>query len=106
MPQVGFKPTIPASKQAKTVHALDHSATVTNSEAIADLYLVLTAQCQDLHNIIVNSPVTKTRKLNASVDPNWKENKQDSSLISAKNTWKKLLAKRDILSNFAGAVRF
>jgi hypothetical protein len=29
MPWVGFEPTIPASKQAKTVHALDRSATVT-----------------------------------------------------------------------------
>jgi hypothetical protein len=31
MPRVGFEPTIPASKRAKTVHALDHSATVTGS---------------------------------------------------------------------------
>jgi hypothetical protein len=29
---VGFKPTIPASEQAKTVHALDRSATVTGFE--------------------------------------------------------------------------
>jgi hypothetical protein len=29
MPRVGFEPMIPASKRAKTVHALDHSATVT-----------------------------------------------------------------------------
>jgi hypothetical protein len=29
MPRVGFDPTTPASKRAKTVHALDHSATVT-----------------------------------------------------------------------------
>jgi hypothetical protein len=29
MPRVGFEPTIPASKRAKTVHALDNSATVT-----------------------------------------------------------------------------
>jgi hypothetical protein len=28
MPRVGFKPTVPASKRAKTVHALDHSDTV------------------------------------------------------------------------------
>jgi hypothetical protein len=26
MPRVGFEPTISASKRAKTVHALDHSA--------------------------------------------------------------------------------
>jgi hypothetical protein len=31
MPQVGFQPTVPASERAKTVHALDHSATVTAS---------------------------------------------------------------------------
>jgi hypothetical protein len=29
MPYVGFEPTIPASERAKTVHALDRSATVT-----------------------------------------------------------------------------
>jgi hypothetical protein len=29
MPQVGFEPTIPASKRTKTVHALYDSATVT-----------------------------------------------------------------------------
>jgi hypothetical protein len=29
MPCVGFEPTIPASERAKTIHALDHSATVT-----------------------------------------------------------------------------
>jgi FAD synthase len=29
MPQIGFKPTIPASKRVATFHALDHSATVT-----------------------------------------------------------------------------
>jgi hypothetical protein len=29
MPYVGFKPTIPASERAKTVHALDRAATVT-----------------------------------------------------------------------------
>jgi hypothetical protein len=29
MPQVGFEPTIPASKLAKTVHPLDHSAAMT-----------------------------------------------------------------------------
>jgi hypothetical protein len=29
MPRVGFEPTIPPSKRANTVHALDHSVTVT-----------------------------------------------------------------------------
>jgi hypothetical protein len=32
MPWVGFEQTIPASEQAKTVHALDRSATVTGKE--------------------------------------------------------------------------
>jgi hypothetical protein len=31
MPCVGFEPPIPASERAKTVHALDRSATVTDS---------------------------------------------------------------------------
>jgi hypothetical protein len=31
MPCVGFKPTIPASERAKTVHSLDRSATVTGT---------------------------------------------------------------------------
>jgi hypothetical protein len=31
MPCVGFEPTIPASERAKTVHALDRSATVTGT---------------------------------------------------------------------------
>jgi hypothetical protein len=29
MPRVGFEPKIPALERAKTVHALDHAATVT-----------------------------------------------------------------------------
>jgi hypothetical protein len=37
MPCVGFESTIPASEQAKTVHALDHSATVTG----CFLYIVI-----------------------------------------------------------------
>jgi hypothetical protein len=31
MPWVGFEPTVPASERAKTVHALDRSATVTDT---------------------------------------------------------------------------
>jgi hypothetical protein len=34
MPEVGFEPTITASAQAKIVHALDCSATVTGSQSI------------------------------------------------------------------------
>jgi hypothetical protein len=32
IPQVGFEPTIPAFKRAKTVHAFDHTATVIGTE--------------------------------------------------------------------------
>jgi hypothetical protein len=32
MPRVGFQPTITASERAKTVHALDRSATVTGAD--------------------------------------------------------------------------
>jgi hypothetical protein len=38
MPWVGFEPTIPASERAKTVHALDRSATVTGRPALASRY--------------------------------------------------------------------
>jgi hypothetical protein len=34
MPRVGFEPIIAASKRAKTVHALDHSATATGLTTI------------------------------------------------------------------------
>jgi hypothetical protein len=37
MPYVGFEPTIPAVELAKTVHALDRSATVTGSQHIWNL---------------------------------------------------------------------
>jgi hypothetical protein len=40
MPRVGFEPAIPESKRAKTVHALDHWATVTGSIFILRLGLV------------------------------------------------------------------
>jgi hypothetical protein len=34
MPWVGFEPTIPASERAKTVHALDRAAIVTDTSRI------------------------------------------------------------------------
>jgi hypothetical protein len=37
MPEVGFEPTITASERAKTVHALDHSATVTGHNKLTRL---------------------------------------------------------------------
>jgi hypothetical protein len=33
MPQVGFKPTIPMFERAKTIHALEHAATVIGFES-------------------------------------------------------------------------
>jgi hypothetical protein len=40
MPWVEFKPTIPASEQAKTVHALDRSATVTGTTKLYSIYTI------------------------------------------------------------------
>jgi hypothetical protein len=40
MPSVGFEPTIAASERAKTVHALDRSATVTSLVFITLSYYV------------------------------------------------------------------
>jgi hypothetical protein len=37
MPWGGIEPTIPASEQAKTVHALDRSATVTGNTVITKI---------------------------------------------------------------------
>jgi hypothetical protein len=36
MPRVGFEPTIPASKRARRVHALEYSATVTGDGMISE----------------------------------------------------------------------
>jgi hypothetical protein len=38
---VGFEPTIPASERAKTVHALDSSATVTGTTEIYTAAILL-----------------------------------------------------------------
>jgi hypothetical protein len=40
MPYVIFEPTIPASEQAKTVHALDRSATMTVINININIYTV------------------------------------------------------------------
>jgi hypothetical protein len=40
MPWVGFKPTVPASERAKTVHALDRSATVTGEEVVQIINII------------------------------------------------------------------
>jgi hypothetical protein len=42
MSRVRFEPTIPASKRAKTVHALDHSATVTGNQPIC--YMIISRE--------------------------------------------------------------
>jgi hypothetical protein len=47
MPSVGFEPMIPASNQAKVVHALDRSATVTGSAQ----YTLLILYCSILLHI-------------------------------------------------------
>jgi hypothetical protein len=43
MIQVGFEPTIPVFERAKTVHALDHEATVISNKAVytAMVYAVI-----------------------------------------------------------------
>jgi hypothetical protein len=41
MPWVGFEPMIPASKRAKTVDALDRSATVTGARCYSSRQLVM-----------------------------------------------------------------
>jgi hypothetical protein len=46
MPRAGLEPTITASERAKTVHALDRSATVTGQEDIWGNRII--AQC--IHN--------------------------------------------------------
>jgi hypothetical protein len=45
MPLVGFKPTVPACERAKTVHALDRSATVTGSWSIGLSYIAFLTKC-------------------------------------------------------------
>jgi hypothetical protein len=40
MPCVGFEATIPASERAKTVYALDRSATVTGDQVLLHLLYV------------------------------------------------------------------
>jgi hypothetical protein len=46
MPRVGFEPTIPASEQAKTVHALDRAATVIVSYMYTILNLLIRKECK------------------------------------------------------------
>jgi hypothetical protein len=44
---VGFEPTILASEQAKTVHALDRAATVTGIVlVILHVYIILSDKCR------------------------------------------------------------
>jgi hypothetical protein len=43
MPCMGFETTIPASKRTKTIHALDHSATVTGLAPISRHYFTTIA---------------------------------------------------------------
>jgi hypothetical protein len=41
MPWVGFEPTVPASERAKTVHALERSATVTGTLNSTDTEIMI-----------------------------------------------------------------
>jgi hypothetical protein len=41
MTWVGFEHTVPASERAKTVHALDRSATVTGIVTLTDYYILV-----------------------------------------------------------------
>jgi hypothetical protein len=43
MPQLGFEPTIPKFKGAKTIDALDRASTVIGREAITEQYFYITA---------------------------------------------------------------
>jgi hypothetical protein len=55
MPQVGFEPTIPASERAKTVHALDRSATVTGDHALCCMLNRGNTLVQLLHSLSLSS---------------------------------------------------
>jgi hypothetical protein len=54
MPRVGLEPTITASERAKTVHALDRSATVTGTQNtyLEQIYSLLQKTRVDCRNII------------------------------------------------------
>jgi hypothetical protein len=56
MPCVGFEPTIPASEQAKTVHVLDRSATVTGRFQTTKLNFLINFQSTRLKELTEQSP--------------------------------------------------
>jgi hypothetical protein len=58
MPRVGFEATIAASKRAKTVHALDYSATVTGIMYACISGILLRRQKTRGHKIPVLTPVS------------------------------------------------
>jgi hypothetical protein len=68
MPWVGFEPTIPAFERAKTVHALDHAATVIGKkkciyELIICFILItvpLDRMCLFTHSVITNPNWSRT----------------------------------------------
>jgi hypothetical protein len=70
MPRVRFEPTIPASKRAKTVHALDHSATVPGRANHLRSKKKLEGSCHRLCGVLSqNLPgdVSKTTKLSVTM---------------------------------------
>jgi hypothetical protein len=61
MPWVGFETTIPASERAKTVHALDRSATVTG-KTVLDVLNIL--YCVGLQILFGTTALFKYSSLN------------------------------------------
>jgi hypothetical protein len=60
MSRVGFEPTIQASKGAKTVHAVDSSATVTGASQFRQKHLNTSRCCEFVSEFLVNSRITVT----------------------------------------------
>jgi hypothetical protein len=59
MPYVGFEPTIPASKQAKTVHSSDRSATVTGIILVVSVK-IFTIMYYILYVLLLNYDIVPT----------------------------------------------
>jgi hypothetical protein len=68
MPCVRFEPTIPASERAKTVHALDRSATVTGSRAtIPYIYVYIYTYVKKYSRVEQDSKTTAPRAVGFGV---------------------------------------
>jgi hypothetical protein len=91
MPWVRFEPTIPVSKRAKTVHALDSSATVTGKL----WYYVSIILFQCYSHLPNYSYTTYIIKRNSVFLFNFFHLWQSSNLLSFLSVWDALLVKRD-----------